>query len=187
MKSELINEKGFWETNDLTGHYSDVKLLIELRKLIKKEEIKTLVDFGCGPAFYVDNLSDLVEFEAYDGNPNTPEITKGIAKVLDLSQSFDLKKKFDCVLSLEVGEHIPKQYEEIFIDNLIRHSRNKIILSWAVEGQAGDGHINCRNNDYIIEKFKEKGFQLNEEYTKQIREKDVVWFKYTIFVFDKAI
>lgn len=187
MNSNLINEKGFWETKDLTGHHSDINLLMELRKIIEQNSIKTLVDFGCGPAFYVDNLRDLVNFEAYDGNPNTTEITNGIARVLDLSENFDLKKKFDCVLSLEVGEHIPEQYEEIFIDNLIRHSKNKIILSWAIEGQIGDGHVNCRNNDYIIKKFEEKGFRLNEKFTKQIREKDVVWFKYTIFVFDKAI
>ena len=58
-------------------------------------------------------ISEGFKCEAYDGNPNTPEMTGGIGKVLDLSERFDLGKKFDYVVSLEVAEHIPKEYEEI--------------------------------------------------------------------------
>ena len=47
-----------------------------------------------------------------DGNPITPKMTGGIGKVLDLSKRFDLEKKFDYVISVEVAEHIPKEYED---------------------------------------------------------------------------
>ena len=45
-------------------------------------------------------ISEGFKCEAYDGNPNTPEMTGGIGKVLDLSEKFDLNKKFDYVQKL---------------------------------------------------------------------------------------
>jgi hypothetical protein len=181
-----INKSGFWENDSLKGHYNDRNLLNEIRSIIIANKIKTLVDFGCGPAFYVNNIKDIVEFEAYDGNPNTPLLTNGLAKVMDLSKEVNLNKKFDCVLSLEVGEHIPKEYEEIFINNLVRHTDNMIILSWAIVGQGGDGHVNCQNNDYIINQMQKRGFIYNKELSDCVRSKNVVsWFKNTFMIFEK--
>ncbi|KAK7004452.1 hypothetical protein BgiMline_005973, partial [Biomphalaria glabrata] len=39
---------------------------------------------------------------------------------------------YDWILSIEVAEHIPAKFEEIYLDNLVRHAREGIILSWAV-------------------------------------------------------
>ena len=181
-----INENGYWENDSFKGHYNDKNLLNEIRSILLNKNIKKIVDFGCGPAFYVSNLADIVEYEAYDGNPNTPMLTNGLAKVLDLSKEVNLYKKFDCVLSLEVGEHIPKEYEQIFIDNLVRHTDNMIILSWAIVGQGGDGHVNCQNNGYVISEMEKRGFQYNNEISNYVRSKNVVfWFKNTFMVFEK--
>ncbi|KAK7004434.1 hypothetical protein BgiMline_005954, partial [Biomphalaria glabrata] len=52
-------------------------------------------------------------------------------KFLDLtSPQYDVPI-FDWVLSIEVGEHIPPQYEDTYLDNLARHAREGLILSWA--------------------------------------------------------
>ena len=119
-------------------HKIDTGLITNLSSIF--EEDSTIVDFGCGNADYIKQLiSEGFKCEAYDGNPNTPEMTSGIGKVLDLSEKFDLNKKFDYVISLEVAEHIPKEYEEIYVDNLIRHTDYYLITSWAVKGQGGDG------------------------------------------------
>ena len=42
---------------------------------------------------------------------------------------------YDWVMSLEVAEHIPQDYEAIFIDNIVRHAREGVVLSWAVPGR----------------------------------------------------
>ena len=34
------------------------------------------------------------------------------------------------ILSLEVAEHIPAQFESIYIDNLVKHAKEDIILAW---------------------------------------------------------
>jgi len=184
-----INELGFWETTDGTGHIHDRSLANALTQYLLDNEIKTVVDFGCGmgdyaKAFKASNLT----VEAFDGNPNTEALTEGIGSVLDLSKPFYLKKKFDAVLSLEVGEHIPAEFEDIFITNITKHVRKTLIISWAIEGQGGSGHVNCRNNDYIIADICDRGFKYNEQASNQLRKAatNASWFGYTLLVFNKV-
>ena len=114
-----IDEKGFWYCENEEGHCFDLFLCKEIIKILRKENINNIVDFGCGPGKYVASiLEEGFECIGYDGNPNTPNYTNGICGVLDLSEDFTLDAKFDCVISLEVGEHIPKEYESVFLDNI---------------------------------------------------------------------
>jgi hypothetical protein len=110
----------------------------ELRRLFHRQSV---YDFGAGLGWYgralLSNETDgyrLASYQAFDGATNIESIVAdGFVKYLDLSQPVNLPMK-DWVLSLEVGEHIPVQFESIFIQNLHRHNRNGIILSWAVQG-----------------------------------------------------
>lgn len=186
MSNFKIDEKGFWYCENEEGHCFDLFLCKEIEKLLKEKQATTVVDFGCGPGKYVKRLID-AKFDCvgYDGNPHTPKYTNGVCKVLDLSEDFDLERRFDCVISLEVGEHIPKQYEQIYIDNLSKHTNGLLICSWAVPGQGGDGHVNCQTNDYIIQEFLKREFSLNTEATSRLRKRSSLsWFKNTLFVFE---
>lgn len=187
MTSFKINTRGYWETNDDIGHVFDPILCNELVVILRESKIKTLCDFGCGMGDYSKLfVTNNIKCDAYDGNPNTELLTNGIGKVLDLSNKAKLGKSYDCVLSLEVGEHIPQEFEEIFIDNICTHSHKKLILSWAIPDQIGDGHVNCKENDYIIEQISNRGFILNKKETEQLRNVSTLpWFKNTIMVFDK--
>ena len=89
-------------------------------------------------------------------------------------------------MSLEVGEHLPKKYENIFIKNLHDNNKYGIILSWAIKGQPGHGHINCQNNDYIKKIFTDLGYINDVDAEKELRRKSSLWwFKKTIMVFRK--
>lgn len=113
-------------------------------------------------------------------------MTKGLCGVQDLSVPFYLGNTFDWVLSLEVGEHLPHQYETVFIENLMKHAEKGVILSWAVKGQGGAGHFNEQNNDYIKAKFAKYGYRNDVEAETKLRDKaSVGWFKNTIMVFRK--
>ena len=184
-----INDLGFWETTDGTGHIHDRSLAEALASYLLITGHKTVVDFGCGMgdyarAFKASNLT----VEAFDGNPNTETLTEGIGRVLDLTKPFYLKKKFDAVMSLEVGEHIPAEFEVLFLDNICKHVRKTLIISWAIEGQGGSGHVNCKNNDYIIATVCERGFKYNEKHTNHLREAatNASWFGYTLMVFNRV-
>lgn len=182
-----INTRGYWENDTTKGHHNDIPLCSVLIDFLKTNEIKTLLDLGCGPAFYISEfIKENIQCEAYDGNPNTPELTNGLGKIVDLSENMNLGKTFDFVLSLEVGEHIPKEFEDIYINNVLKHSHNYVLLSWAIPNQGGDGHVNEQPNDYIINKITSLGFDYNEDISIGLRNSSQArWFKNTLMLFKK--
>lgn len=183
-----INENGFFEGKEAESqHKFDKKLCQSLISFLKKENINEIVDFGCGMGSYVKEFidNDIIAV-GYDGNPNTPELTNNLCGILDLSKTILLENKFDWVMSLEVGEHIPKKYEDIFIENLHNNNKHGIILSWAVKGQGGHGHYNEQNNDYIKNKICNLGYINDIDNENFLRSNcSLPWFYKTIMVFKK--
>jgi cyclopropane fatty-acyl-phospholipid synthase-like methyltransferase len=180
-----INEKGFWENKTSEGHMHDRRLALAIAAMLQKEKLQNLVDFGCGMNYYTEHFRQAgIICQAYDGNPNTYALTLGTARTQDLSVEFDLGEKFDCVMSLEVGEHIPAEFESIYLDNVCKHANGLIILSWAVPGQDGAGHVNCQTNEHIIDEMHLRSFTLDKVATKAFRNSSTLWwFKNTIMVF----
>jgi hypothetical protein len=188
-----IGETGAWQNNSLEGHihsennpFFDESLAETMLRFFHKNDIGSLYDFGCGGGFYTKYFRDhnLVCY-GYDGNPYTPNITNGLCEVLDLSTSVELPPQ-DLVLSLEVGEHLPPQFESTFIDNIHKHNTKIVIISWAIEGQGGWGHFNERNNSYIKQKFLDLGYFNDIDEEKVLRSaSSLPWFKNTIMVFRK--
>ena len=89
-------------------------------------------------------------------------------------------------MSLEVEEHLPKEFEDIFINNLDNNNNYGIVLSWAIKGQGGYGHYNEQNNDYIKEKIMKLGYINDIKAENILRKKSTLWwFKNTIMVFRK--
>lgn len=190
----IDKQTGIWTVN--TGPSSTIAHANTLHKfdpglssaLIEFLEDQTeIVDFGCGNADYSRALLEKgKKLDCFDGNPNTPEMTGGLGKVLDLSQDFDLGKKYECVISLEVGEHIPKEREHVFLNNLDKHCGHCIILSWALPGQGGDGHFNEQPNEYIIKEMEKRNYNHWKEASDYFRSSvSLWWFKKTIMVFLK--
>jgi cyclopropane fatty-acyl-phospholipid synthase-like methyltransferase len=132
-------------------------------------------------------LANGLNASGFDGNPNTPELTDNLCKVLDLSIPKQFEEKFDWVMSLEVGEHLPPQFEDIFINNLHNNNNYGIVLSWAIKGQGGHGHFNEQNNDYIKSKICKLGYLNDIKSEDKLREDSTLsWFKNTIMVFRKS-
>lgn len=168
-------------------HSYDKNLSIALLDFFKNENAKTLADFGCGLGDYVRHFnSKNLNTKGFDGNPNTAQLTDNLGEVLDLSIPKIFNEKFDWIMSLEVGEHLPKKFEDIFINNLHNNNKYGIVLSWAIKGQGGYGHYNEQNNDYIKEKIIKLGYTNDIKAENILREKSTLWwFKNTIMVFRK--
>lgn len=135
-------------------HLTDMTLVKALSNFFKD---KTVGSFGDGPGAYkreILKLKEVKRYDAYDGAPFCEETSKGMVKFMDLTVPQYGLPMYDWILSLEVAEHIPKEFEPVYIDNLVRHSKEGIILSWAVPGQDGLAHINNRPLSYVIDLMK---------------------------------
>ena len=79
-----------------------------------------------------------------------------------------------------------KGWESIYIENLTRNARSYILMSWAVEGQPGDGHVNGRSNEYVINQMKSRGYTINWPVSRYLRKSaSLWWFKNTIMLFER--
>jgi len=177
-----INTRGSWLT-DNPQHCYDKGLDSKLLSLLKN---KSVFDFGCGDGNYLKNLKNVcTSVKGCDGNPFTEQLTDGLGFEADLSipQNFGL---YDWVISFEVGEHIPKEFESIFIDNLCNHAKEGIIMSWAFPNQPGEGHINCQTSEYIIEQMYKRGFLVDFFESNSLRDtSDTWWFQANLLIFYK--
>ncbi|HEY5011749.1 MAG TPA: methyltransferase domain-containing protein [Acidimicrobiia bacterium] len=75
----------------------------------------------------------------------------------DLTQPFDLGRRFDLVVSLEVAEHLPPHSAAAFVASLVAHAP-AVLFSAAVPFQGGAGHVNERWPSYWAELFAAHGF-----------------------------
>ena len=161
-----ISETGIWLKR--TAHQHDLGLKQCLVDEFSENET-SFYDFGCGDASYSKALVDNGHSVAcYDGNPATPQITDGLGEVLDLTSDFDFGPR-DWVICLEVGEHVPKEYESKLLDNITKHASKGVIMSWAVPGQKGTGHVNLQTNDYVMSQMRDRGFHSLPQLQQKLR------------------
>jgi len=137
-KDDKKSKTGYWSNKQRKTHITSKRLKQNLLNYYKSKNAKKVLDLGCGNGEYVKFLkSNGINAIGVDNC----EICKGIEK-RDLTKPYN--NPSDYVQTFEVGEHIPKQYEEIVLDNIARPVNVGLILSWAIEGQGGYHHINNR-------------------------------------------
>ena len=171
----------------------------------------TLTDIGAGVGqlggWLEDHGSD-VQWSGYDGGCNVQDFigetvklksNKGpalepfvIPKVcyVDASNSSLMKKlqKTSWVVSIEVGEHIPKSKESEFLDNLAYLAKVGLIISWAVPGQGGHRHVNEQPSNYIIDEMGKRNFLYQATFTDVLRRSTTIncYLEETLLVFTRV-
>merc|ERR1712070_1205348 len=92
---------------------------------------------------------------AFDGALGVEEATNGRVSSLNLAKPQTLWRTFDWVMCLEVAEHVPFEFEEILLDNIGRHLRTGLVMSWSNDA-SGIGHVNCRPEEEWRERVATK-------------------------------
>lgn len=139
-------------------HKTDLKLAQALALFFKG---KRVASFGDGPGRYkkiLDESGQLAVYDAYDGAPYSEQLSEGRVKFLDLTLPQFGLPVYDYVISLEVAEHIPKDFEAIYVDNIFRHAKEGIVLSWAWPGQEGHSHVNGKLFKDVVILMEKNGF-----------------------------
>jgi hypothetical protein len=149
----------------------------------------SVADIGAGAGMYV------AEFRrrgrpaiGYDGIPNVGDISEGRVREVDLARYQALESYLTAHWSIciEVGEHIPSSLQEIFLDNLCSSAKLGLIISWALPGQRGKAHINCRMPEWVACEVGRRDWELDEERTRQLREVMTRGWARKLMVFTKA-
>ena len=86
----------------------------------------------------------------------------------------------------QVAEHIAREDEDTFLANLARHV-DHLVISWAVEGQGGTGHVNCRDPPDAEAALARHGFVLDANATALVRAASrVSYIRHSVAVFHRV-
>lgn len=184
-----VKPNGAWEqdlADEIHARCTSANLAKFMSEYLSKD--KCVYDFGCGQGYYLSELAKLgYRCTGVEGCELNNFLHDDIV-AYDLGRPFDFGEPGH-VISLEVGEHIPKASEQIFLDNIARNCSGKLIFSWALPNQPGIGHINCQPQDYIIKEVERRGFKYQKKLTEKTRliiEDNVDWFRRTLLIFERA-
>jgi len=120
---------------------------------------KSVLDVGCGTGefLYVFTQFGVNDIIGVDGEwvpKSMLKIPENNFKAIDLNKHFDLSRKFDLVISLEVAEHLRPESAKGFVNSLIKHS-DIILFSAAIPYQGGVNHFNEQWPEYWAKIFKD--------------------------------
>lgn len=174
-----IHPHGYWgRDNAHHAHMSDEGIADWLPSFLDRSQ--RTHDLGCGLGTYLRALHR-AGFESLTGYEGDPPAVRDWAAIVrhDLTVPLDVPR--GNVICLEVAEHVPAEHEAQLLDNIDRACSGRLALSWAVRGQGGDGHTNCRDNGEVLELFRARGFYLDIEATSRARAAaKLPWFPNTV-------
>jgi SAM-dependent methyltransferase len=146
----------------------------------------SVLDVGAGTGTWLRAASDfgVKDFLGVDGI--IPEqhlhIPKEKIQLQNLTRPFDLGRKFDVALSLEVAEHLPEPAAETIIASITRHA-DTVLFSAAAPGQGGDHHINCQWPTFWQTLFNKNGFACEDSVRWKIWNEPRIepWYRQNMF------
>lgn len=185
----MPTDTGIWNQDEADQYHAfDYFLARWIGRYLPKDE--RLADLGCGKGTYLSYFDD-IGFHKTMGVEGTQlsDFESGYVLVHDLTQPLKLPYKSN-ILCLEVAEHIPEEYLPVFMDNLVSNmdAGHKLILSWAIPGQEGIGHVSCRPNWEVIQEMEKRGLKYDHESTLFARantSNHCAYFRDTLMIFHK--
>lgn len=159
-----------------------------IKKLINPSSV---LDVGCGTGtwlkvFEQNGISDLQGIDGIVLPEGKTHISPNRILHLDLSQPFDLKRRFDLAVCLEVAEHLPETSADGLVASIVKHA-DHVLFSAAIPGQGGQYHLNEQWPEYWQQKFEKHGFYFHDPIRPIIwkNEKIDSWYRQNIFIIDK--
>lgn len=177
---------GAYDLEGVIWHQHSNKLMKKLLELWSDKK-RPIVDLGCGHNFYA---SVFVHAGYFASGVDMVDLGSKYFDEGDLTEPQDFSDanfKIN-ILSLEVGEHIPPDKSDAYLDNVVGSANGgEIILSWALPGQPGHGHINCRSGEWVIEEMNKRGYDMVITKTNELRMAvdgcHCTWFRNTLMYF----
>lgn len=143
--------------------------------LIKKLNLKSILDVGCANGAMVEVMKDL-GLKAYgiDGDFMAIKFlsNKNIRKSLNIHDykngNSRLTFSVDLIWSIEFLEHVEKKYLHYILQDFQKFT-SYVVISTPPPNSPGYHHVNCQNSDYWIKRFQAHGFKFLNDLTNQAR------------------
>lgn len=137
-----------------------------LPHVLRSGRFQSLLDVGCGKGFWIAaarelGITDVLGVDGVAVPADQLVFPEHLFVHTNLEQPFDLGRRFDIALCLEVAEHLDPGSSRTLIRSLARHS-DVVVFSAAIPGQPGQNHIHCRWPDYWQELFNEVGYRCDD-------------------------
>jgi SAM-dependent methyltransferase len=153
---------------------------------------RSLLDVGSGIGAWSSVAIDLgvEDVRALDGDYVQREqllIPPDSFSAANLEDPFDLGRRFDLVMTLEVAEHLPEHSAAGFVASLVRHG-DAVLFSAAIPRQGGENHLNEQWPEYWAEHFAEHGYVAVDYLRPKVwRHPEVeLWYAQNMLLFVRA-
>ena len=135
--------------------------------LLARAHAGSLLDVGCGTGTWMKAALDfgIADVFGIDGvQVPADQLHVPAEKIArqELSRPWNLGRRFDAVICLEVAEHLDRECAPGLIDSLARHA-DLVYFSAACPGQEGQHHVNCQWPAYWQQLFNARGFSCSDE------------------------
>ena len=150
----------------------------------------SMLDVGCGGGTWMRaakslGVPDVVGIDAQ----KLPDNVECDCEVLvwDLCKPFDLGRKFDVVMCLEVAEHLDQSNAASLIKSLCRHG-DRIVFSAACPAQFGQNHVNCQWPAYWQSHFNSEGYTCSDSIRWELWDNPEIepWYRQNMFVAERS-
>ena len=163
-----------------------------LQLLLADEKPGSLLDVGCGQGTWLRAALDLgiPEVMGIDGVAVTEAdflCPYRYFRQQNLCEPWDLARRFDLALCLEVAEHLPDEAAPALIAALVEHA-DAILFSAAAPRQPGQHHVNCQWPEYWQALFNEHGYACTDAVRWQIWDSPDIepWYRQNLFMAKRA-
>jgi SAM-dependent methyltransferase len=125
--------------------------------------VQSVLDVGCGRgdllrAFTEEGVTDILGLDGDYVPRDQLLIDQSAFRPIDVAKGFDLGRRYDLVVTLEVAEHLPESAAQTFVASLVRHG-SVILFSAAIPHQSGTGHVNEQWPSYWAQAFAAHGLK----------------------------
>ena len=178
--------KKFYRTIETGSQYGAEQIIPLLLQFIQP---KSVVDVGCGigtwlSVFKKKGIGDIIGIDGDYVDRTMLHIPDENFLTSDLEKPVILNRKFDLVISVEVGEHLPSDRAPVYVKSLVDLGP-VILFSAAIPYQGGTQHINEQWPDYWMELFGKHRYVVVDAIRKRIWNDDRIdwWYRQNMLLF----
>lgn len=170
--------------------HSESGALAGISRLLGERVPESLLDVGCGAGTWMRaaRAIGVTTIVGIDGQMHVDaSVLGGELLTLDLSKPFDLGRKFETVICLEVAEHLNEDAAASLVASLCRHG-DHILFSAACPGQHGQQHLNCQWPAYWQSLFNREGYACDDRLRWDIWDDGRIepWYRQNLFIAQRS-